>query len=163
MEILPQPVWTINHPRHNHQCCRKTLAKDEASQITNHLPITEENLKLAWDLLCNRYNNERRLVETYVKNILHLPNANGSAASLKIIHDITLECIRELENLKIDTKPADFLLNTTIQQKLDPETVRSYEGAIQNPRSMQNFNDLLTFIENRFQTLETIEDNKRAK
>lgn len=51
----------------------ETVIKGEASQIIKHLQITEENFEAAWELLKNRYNNERRLVETYVKNMLNQP------------------------------------------------------------------------------------------
>lgn len=135
----------------------KTLVKGEAEQMIKHLQISEDNFETAWKLLKKRYDNERRLVETYVKCILNLPNADRGSASLKRIHDTTAECLKALENLKINTKKADYLLNVIVQQKLDPETIRSYEMSIQNPRDVQEFNNLLNFIEKRFQTLERIE------
>lgn len=72
----------------------KTLVTGEASQIIKHLQITEDNFKPAWELLQNRYNNERRLIETYVKGIPNQPRISSeSAAALKKLHDTTLECL----------------------------------------------------------------------
>lgn len=72
----------------------KTVVKGEAGQIIKHLQITEENFTAAWDLLKNRYNNERRLVETFVKNLFNQPrNLTESASALKKLNDTTLECI----------------------------------------------------------------------
>lgn len=142
----------------------KTLVMDEASQMISHLQTTEENFDTAWTLLQKRYNNERRLVETYVKELLKQPCIKEeSAESLKQLHDNTMEYLRAIQNLGVNTEPADFLLNTIILQKLDPETIRMYETTRTNPREMQKFEDLLNIIEKRFQSLESIEENREDK
>lgn len=93
----------------------KTVLKGEAGQMIKHLQLTEENFAAAWELLKNRYNNERRLVETYVKSMLKQPRiSTESAASLKQLHDTTLECVLAIKNLKIDTSGSDFLNNAEV-------------------------------------------------
>lgn len=65
-----------------------------------------------------------------------------------------------IKNLGIETDGASFLLNIIIQHKLDHEIIRLYETAIQDPREVQKFNDLMKFLEERFLTLDTIENGK---
>lgn len=138
----------------------KTLVRGEASQMISHLQITEENFDTAWTLLKNRYNNERRLIESYVKTLINQPHIkNDTPKALREIHDTTMECLKAIENLGVKTDQADFLLNVIILQKLDPETIRLYETSIGEPRKMQKFDNLLSIIEKRFQTLEFINNN----
>lgn len=136
----------------------------EASQMISHLQTTEENFDTAWTLLQKRYNNERRLVETYVRELSNQPCIKEeSVKSLKQLHDNTMEYLKAIQNLGIETKPADFLINTIILQKLDPGTIRTYETTRTNPREMQKFEDLFNIIEKRFQSLERIEENSTDK
>lgn len=138
----------------------KTLVRGEASQMISHLQNTEENFDTAWTLLKNRYNNERRLIESYVKTLINQPHIkNDTPKALREIHDTTMECLRAIENLGVKTDQADFLLNVIILQKLDPETIRLYETSTGEPRKMQEFDNLLSIIEKRFQTLEFINNN----
>lgn len=86
-----------------------------------------------------------------------------SADHLKRLHDTTLECILAIKNLKINTEGADFILNVIILQKMDSETIRLYESTIKEPRKVQQFNDLLKFLEERFLTLDTIEGENQSR
>lgn len=136
----------------------KTLVKNEACQMIKHLPITQENFEAAWKLLKNRYNNKRRLIESYVKKLLsHPPITTASSQALKELHDNIMECLIALKNLDINTTNADFILNVIILQKLDHESIHQYETSIKQKRELQHFDDLVKFIELRFLTLETTE------
>lgn len=142
----------------------RTVLKGEASQIINHLQITEANFEAAWKLLKHRFNNERRLIETYVKNILNQEYiATETAESVRKLHDTTMECILAIKNMKIETSTADFLLNVIIAQKLHTKTIQQYENTIKNPKQIQKFDDLMKFLEERFHTLETIESAEAAE
>lgn len=136
----------------------KTQLVDEALQLIQHLQPTEDNFKIAWQLLTQRYNNQRRMVDSYVKRILTQPQIkHGTADKLKELHDTTKECILALKNMEINTDRANFLLNVIIEGKMDEESIRMYESTINQPREQQNFDELMKFIERRFQTLESLE------
>lgn len=136
----------------------KTQLVDEALQLIQHLQPTEDNFKIAWQLLTQRYNNQRRMVDSYVKRILNQPQITKSTADkLKELHDTTKECILALKNMDIDTDKANFILNVIIESKMDDESIHMYESTMSQPREQQNFDELMKFIERRFQTLECIE------
>lgn len=98
------------------------------------------------------------MVDSYVKRILTQPQIkHGTADKLKELHDTTKECILALKNMKINTDRANFLLNVIIEGKMDEESIRMYESTINQPREQQSFDELMKFIERRFQTLESIE------
>lgn len=142
----------------------KLSIKGEATKPIKHLKSTEENYVTAWELIKTRYNNERRIVETYVQRIMEQPKINhDSADSLKQLHDTTTECLHAIENMKINIKQCDFLLNWIITQKLDSETALLYEQSLNDPRQIQKFSDLMKFIEQRFQMLESIDGERKNK
>lgn len=142
----------------------KTKVIDEAAQLVSHLQATEDNFKIAWQLLKRRYDNHRRMVEAHVKKILNQPRVtNNSATQLKELHDTTKECILALQNLEINTTDADFMLNVIIEEKMDGESIRLYETSLEDRKTQQKFDDLLKFLEKRFQTLESIETNNESK
>lgn len=66
-----------------------------------------------------------------------------------------------VKNLKIDVSNWSPLVAHIVMKKLDRETFRSFEQTIKEPREIQNLNDLLTFIETRFLSLETTGEVKK--
>lgn len=135
----------------------KTTLSGDAAQLIKHINNTEQNYETAWTTITSRYNNDRRLVDTYLQLMMNQPKLkNESAAGLKGLHDTTMECVHAMTNLKIDTSQCDFLLNYIIIQKLDRETQRLYEQQLDEPKSIQKFTEMMTFIEERFHTLESV-------
>lgn len=139
----------------------KTTIGGDAAQLIKHISNTEQNYETAWNTITNRYNNDRRLVDTYLKIMMNQPKLKSeTSAGLKMLHDTTMECINAMTNLKIDTKQCDFLLNYIIMQKLDRETKRLYEQSLNEPKKIQQFKEMMTFIEERFHTLESVEGER---
>jgi hypothetical protein len=48
----------------------------EAHQLVQNLLVTQQNFHIAWNLLCDRYNNELLIAAAYVKSLLSLPVIN---------------------------------------------------------------------------------------
>jgi len=40
----------------------------EVHQLIQNLPVTQQNFYIAWNLLCDRYNNERLIAACHVKS-----------------------------------------------------------------------------------------------
>ena len=59
-------------------CCSVT---NEAHQLIQNLPVTQQNFHVAWNLLCDRCNNERLIAATHVKSLLPLPVINKESAT----------------------------------------------------------------------------------
>ena len=57
---------------------------NEAHQLIHNLPVTQQNCHVAWNLLCDRYNNVRLMAAAHVKSLLSLPLiSKGSATDLR--------------------------------------------------------------------------------
>lgn len=140
----------------------KTSVKGEAHKLIQHLTTSETNYDAAWDLLNNRFNNQRIIFSAHLDAILNQPTIlNESAYMLKQLHDTTQEHLHAIKNLKVDTKSWGSLLAHIIIKKVDTETHKLYEQTLKDPREIPQLNDVLTFLENRFQSLEALGENKK--
>ena len=54
---------------------------NEAHQLIQNLPVTQQNFHVAWNLLCDRYNNECLIAAAHVKSLLSLPVINKESAT----------------------------------------------------------------------------------
>lgn len=52
-----------------------------ASQIIQSLEFSSENYEVAWNLLCDRYNNSRILINNHVKALLNLKHIRDESSS----------------------------------------------------------------------------------
>ena len=55
--------------------------KGEAKVLIGNLPITNENFKVAWELVTQRYNNVKLIAMTHVKQLLQLPSVKRNDAT----------------------------------------------------------------------------------
>jgi len=53
----------------------------EAHQLIQTIPVTQQNFHVAWNLLCDRYNNQHFMGAAHVKSILSLPVNNEESAT----------------------------------------------------------------------------------
>jgi len=53
---------------------------NEAYQLNQNLPVTQQNFHVAWNLLCDKYNNECLINAAHVKS-LSLPVVNKESAT----------------------------------------------------------------------------------
>jgi hypothetical protein len=56
--------------------CLLSSVTNEAHQPIQNLPVTQQDFHAAWNLLCDRYNNECLIAATYVKSLSSLPGIN---------------------------------------------------------------------------------------
>ncbi|XP_037931148.1 uncharacterized protein LOC119665960 [Teleopsis dalmanni] len=83
----------------------------EPKALIRHLPISEQNYNIAWDILSNRYDNKRLLVTPLLNKLLSQPNITiESASSLKGIHDVTKKFYYGLAAQGIDVKSWDAIM-----------------------------------------------------
>lgn len=139
----------------------KTSLKGEAAKLIQHLSPTNQNYETSWDLICHRYNNQRLILANYLDKFLNLPKLNDESSKLlRRIHDTTNEIMCAIHNMGIDNTNWGPLVMHIIIQKLDKVTLRAYEQSLNEPTKIQPLNELLKFIETRFQSLETITNEK---
>lgn len=147
----------------------KTSLQGEAAKLIGHLDISNNSYAIAWELLDNRYNNLRMLCGAHIHRILHLPKVNQpTIAELKYVHDTIQESLHSISSLGVETDSWGPFIVHLILERLDRETVRFFEQSLTAPKEIPELNILLSFIQNRFQSLEMLHiqdqqtENKRS-
>ncbi|KOB78342.1 Uncharacterized protein OBRU01_02661, partial [Operophtera brumata] len=112
-----------------------------------------------------RYNNKRYNVNEVMKRLFAQKAIVGeSSTQIKHLLDNTTACLKALNNLGTDTKSWDTIVNYLVLSKLDPETRKAWELDTnkQDVETLPTWNDLVSFLETRFRTLEMLEECKPA-
>ncbi|UYV69062.1 hypothetical protein LAZ67_6002216 [Cordylochernes scorpioides] len=139
----------------------KTCLKGKALILVNHIPITENNFVLAWDLLEKRYDNKRDLIFNLIQRLIDLPKLTiESSTQLLFLVDNSCEIIRSLETLgyKLD-ELSDIIIGKILSDKLDKTTKRSWNMTVDNNR-IPTCSELLKFIETYAKALNTSETER---
>ncbi|XP_028176820.1 uncharacterized protein LOC114364741 [Ostrinia furnacalis] len=130
--------------------------------VIKSLEFSSENYIIAWDLLENRYNNNRLLVQNHVKALFNIASLNKeSSVQIRKLIDNILKNMRALKTLGEPTESWDTLIIYLITSKLDSCTEREweyYKGTLTQTQSgtRLKLNDILDFLKNRADVLETI-------
>ncbi|UYV69801.1 hypothetical protein LAZ67_7000777 [Cordylochernes scorpioides] len=139
----------------------KTCLKGKALILVNHIPITENNFVLAWDLLEKRYDNKRDLIFNLIQRIIDLPKLTiESFTQLLFLVDNLYEIIRSLETLGYKLgELSDIIIGKILSDKLDKTTKRSWNMTVDN-NHIASCSELLKFIETYAKALNTSETER---
>lgn len=134
-----------------------------AAKLVEHLSPTEANYKTCYELLCNRYENEREIVTELIDKILDLEiQKNETSDGLKLIHDKTFECIMSIESAGTDVTNWDVLLIQILMRKLNQKTIMDYESKLSDVKKNQTLAYFLKYLENRFLALLSAETKTKC-
>lgn len=110
-----------------------------------------------------RYDNKRALVNSEIKRLMNIEKQQRETAEqIKNMVSIINEGLNALKNLKIDTTTWDPILLHIFTQKLSSETNRLWQDSIQEPTEIPKITAFLTFLENRFRTLENLSESSQS-
>lgn len=120
-----------------------------AAQVIHSIEFSAENYIIAWELLCQRYNNTTLLVNNHVQGLFSLPNlTKESSADLRILIDNIAKHLRSLEVLGQPITHWDTLIIYIISGKLDKYTLREWKEK-QKPDVLPTLDELATFLRSR--------------
>lgn len=144
---------------------KRSLTGD-AKQVIDSIEVSASNYTIAWELLHNRYDNSRLLVQTHVKSLFSLKTLTKESPELirKFI-DTLLKNLRALKVLGEPTDQWDTLIIYLAVSKLDSTTEREWEQHKSRSMSQDDSNpklkvdDLLQFLRGRADMLETLNLN----
>ncbi|XP_055903246.1 uncharacterized protein LOC129939295 [Eupeodes corollae] len=154
----------INHPK---LCAVQKLfhlrakTKGEAYSIVSKFPLTEENFELAWKALSDQYENRRILVNNQIKTLFNLPVL--TAESGKDIRDLQRninDCLSILKAHHLSIDSWDPILVYLCSNRLPESTLSLWEQVIKSPRDIPKWDEMDTFLTNRYRALETVSDLK---
>ncbi|XP_072379310.1 uncharacterized protein [Diabrotica undecimpunctata] len=131
-----------------------------ASEVIASIEFSEANYIVAWNLLCERYNNERLLVHNHVKALLNLDvKTCESSKILRFLIDSISKHLKALKQLNQPTEHWDTLIIYIVTSKLDNKTAREWEE-FRSKMQYPTVRDLKTFLKSKADLLETIESKR---
>ncbi|XP_061717936.1 uncharacterized protein LOC133525635 [Cydia pomonella] len=131
-----------------------------AAVVIQSVEFSSDNYALAWNLLCDRFNNKRQLLQNHVSALFNIePIARESSSHIKRVIDQVNKNLRSLETLGEPVKEWSTLLIHIISQKLDTKSFREWEefkGGLDKNKTA-TFEEFLTFLQSRADLLEILE------
>ncbi|XP_055918705.1 uncharacterized protein LOC129950812 [Eupeodes corollae] len=144
---------------------KKCLSGD-AEALIRSIKCTNVNYATAWKTLCDRYDNKRFLVDSYLKILCEQPDMQKeSSSSIRKLLYTTKECLDSISNLGVSTDSWDLFVIFLISQKLDKSSRRNWENFLVHKNSsfknktneLPKLEDFFTFLEDSFRSLEAVE------
>ena len=132
----------------------KVCLVGDAAKLISSVTITDSNYPIAMQLLQERYENKRCIVQAHLKAIWTQPCLkNESASGLRKILETTTEHLRALTELGEPTAAWDSVLIFWIIERLDCESRKQWQLA--NPgTNLLKWQDLAEFLDSRSRALE---------
>lgn len=132
----------------------KSSLKSDAAEILHSLELTASNYECAWELLRERYDNKRIIVQKHIKAVCELPQVTKENYSgIRHILDGILKHVRALKSLKCPTDSWDDILIYLITNKLDTTTNKAWETSLSR-NDMPTLKQLTDFLAHRCQILD---------
>ena len=121
--------------------------KGEAAALVKSLPITDDNYKVAWKIVDERYDNKQEIVASVLNRLFDQPVITiESATALRRLLDTTLECRRSLEVLQRPVQHWDDVFVHLVTKRLDSETRRRWVMAC-SANELPSFEQLTKFLD----------------
>lgn len=135
------------------QYLRSTLTGSAIKQIQS-LELTDENYKIALQILCDRYDNKRYICQAHIQSLMDIkPLDHNKPAKVRELIDKTNVHLRALESLNRPTKQWDDLLVHSIVLKMDSTLRLAWEKVTAQDR-LPTLKELLTFLHTQCQISE---------
>lgn len=126
----------------------RSSLKSEASQLIANVQPTSANYRLAFDLLCERYNNPKCIIQSHVKGIFDIqPVSKGSALELRKLHDELNKHIRSLQNFDMPVAQWSVFISHILLTKFDNLTKVEFSKV--KPKEILTLEEIGDFLKNR--------------
>ena len=141
----------------------KSCLQGPAAKLIQSIPLLEDNYKVAWETLEERYSNKPLLINQLVQGLYQQPTLEReSVASLRGLLETTMRNVQALKVLGQSVDSWDTLLVHLVASKLDPVTLRAWQ--LENKSQvLPKFEEMTKFIAHRCQVLETLQDVKSVR
>ncbi|XP_024877306.1 uncharacterized protein LOC112458103 [Temnothorax curvispinosus] len=128
------------------------------AQLISGLPLTADSLKPSWEMLVDRYENKRLLIQSYLDQLFasSTPVQKNAAALDKLLNTFK-EGIKGLQSLGVSQDLGDCVLVYQLSRQLDRQTKEQWETSLGAAREYPRFEKLEQFLTSRARALERIE------
>ncbi|XP_046145890.1 uncharacterized protein LOC123989230 [Osmia bicornis bicornis] len=138
----------------------KGCLRGEPAQIVASLPLIGSSLSAALEMLKQRYENKRRLVQAHLDQLVSLPMDQDHAKALSQLMSTAMETRHAVQNLIEPGKLGDCLLVHQVCRKMDHATKERWETTLGVTTEYPSFQEAMEFITSRIRTLEQLADDK---
>lgn len=139
----------------------------EAEGLIKDLNLAPNSFKIAWDRLKKRYENEKVIVNKYLKKLItqpHMKKEAGDSQHIKKMLDTTDQILAALKNIGRPVENWDDWIVITISHKLNDDLKREWEKKVGHENDLPTWADLKLFLEEEYRISENMESraSKRA-
>ncbi|XP_049279325.1 uncharacterized protein LOC125761836 [Anopheles funestus] len=130
----------------------------EAAGILDAKVINEGNYEHAWQILTERYENKRIIIDTHIRGLFSLKKMTSETHHE--LRTLVQEASRHVESLKYLGQEllgiSDLMIVHLLVAALDKSTRKAWEGT-QNKRELPNYHQTIEFLKSRCRILENCE------
>nr|CAI5848850.1 unnamed protein product [Callosobruchus analis] len=139
----------------------RSCLRGEAAKVVCSLKTTDANYSVAWQLIKERFENKRAIVNQHLKCLFELPNIHRSSAeALRQFSYNVVKEIRCLESLGEPINTWDSIMLYLLSSKIDNGTRLAWEMFLENnSNTTPTLEEFLTFLKSRCHTLENVFSN----
>lgn len=128
---------------------------DEAKNVISSLEISAVNYGVAWNLLKERYDNKRVIVQNHIRAIMELPSmTKENVVELRQIADGAAKHMHALQALRRPTSHWDDLMVHILSGKLDSLSMREWQNTL-TTNELPTLKQFLDFTTHRCHMLES--------
>jgi hypothetical protein len=132
----------------------------EAAKLVSSLEVSESNYRVAWQILEDRYNNKRIIIDRHVKLLFSLATVKiESHTALRRLVDEAQLNLRALQSLDLPTDKWDTLVIHIIANKLDSSTRYHWENYPLKD-VVPKLEELFKCLSERARVLESVSSNR---
>ncbi|CAG9133834.1 unnamed protein product [Plutella xylostella] len=139
----------------------KGCLTDSALEVVSSLEFAEESHALAWQLLCERYNNPKTLVYSHLRALFNIDPVPNTATALRSLNDNISKHLRILRSVKVPTNDWDLLIIFFLTSKLDRILQTKWEEKM-NSRELPNLQDFKSFLRSQADLREAVSQTEPA-
>ncbi|XP_050301507.1 uncharacterized protein LOC126739751 [Anthonomus grandis grandis] len=136
-----------------------------APVVIQALDFSANSYDMAWNTLCERFNNKNLLIQNHLKAIFNMESiVMVTAARVRYIYENLYKHLNSLKQLGEPIESWDTLLIYIVSSKLDKSTAQEWEKYKSNcdAINLNYFKEFLKRRANLLETIETTEQNKRV-
>jgi len=129
---------------------------NEAHWLIQDLPVTQQKFHEAWNLLCDRCNNERLIAAAHMKSLLSLPVIDKeSATDLRTLIDQFQSDLNAIKAFGLSITLHEVLLSQILIEGVD-EINRKQREMKAVSQGITALEAIIKFLEAKYQALELI-------
>ena len=134
--------------------CLKACVKREAAKLISSVTITDQNYEIAWELLHERYENKRSLVQAHLQAIWSQGSLKSeSSTGLRKLLETTNENLRALTELGQPVEYWNAIFVHSLSEKMDPESRKQWQ-LDHSGTDLLTWKQLAKFLDTRSRALE---------